>query len=302
MSGPRTVVISGASGFLGSAVTAAVEAEGARVLRLVRRPSTASNEIAWDPDGGQIDAARLEGCAAVVHLAGETIAGARWTAERKQRIRESRIRGTELLARALAGLRAKPQVLVSGSAMGIYGNRGDDELTENDPLGTGFLAEVGAAWEGAADSARAAGIRVVHPRLGIVLHPDGGALEKMLPPFRLGLGGQLGNGRQWMSWISRDDAVRVIRAAIDMASLSGPVNAVSPHPVRNAEFTSILGAALHRPAIASVPAVVLELMFGELAKEALLASQRMIPARLLALGFHFQDPELGPTLVKLLSH
>jgi uncharacterized protein (TIGR01777 family) len=298
----RTVVVSGATGFLGAAVAAALEADGARVLRLVRRPSTASNEIAWDPDGGQIDSARLEGSDAVVHLAGESIAGSRWTAERKQRIRESRVRGTGLLVRTLAGLRAKPKVLVSGSAMGIYGDRGDDELTENDPLGTGFLAEVGAAWEAAADPARAAGIRVVHPRLGLILHPEGGALQKMLPPFRLGLGGQLGNGRQWMSWISRDDGVGVIRAAIETASLSGPVNAVSPHPVRNAEFTSLLGAALHRPAIAAVPAFVLELMFGELAKEGLLASQRMIPARLLSIGFRFQDPELGPALVKLLAH
>jgi len=302
MSGARTVVVSGASGFLGSALVAALEADGARVLRLVRRPSTASNEIAWDPDGGQIDAARLEGADAVVHLAGETIAGARWTAERKQRIRDSRVRGTGLLARTLAGLRTRPQVLVSGSAMGIYGDRGDDELTENDSPGRGFLAEVVVAWEAAADPARAAGIRVVHPRLGMVLHPDGGALEKMLPPFRLGLGGQLGNGRQWMSWISRDDAVGVIRAAIDTGSLAGPVNAGSPQPVRNAEFTSLLGAALHRPTLMAVPAFVLPLMFGELAKEGLLASQRMIPARLQAIGYRFNDPDLAPTLVKLLSH
>lgn len=302
MSDRYSVAVSGSSGFIGSAVVAALESDGVRVLRLVRRQSTASNEVAWDPDGGQIDSARLESIDAVVHLAGESIAGARWTAERKQRIRQSRVRGTRLVAGALAGLAAKPQVLVSGSAVGLYGDRGDDEIQESDGPGTGFLAEVGRDWEAAADPARQAGIRVVHPRFGIVLHPSGGALAKMLPPFRLGLGSQLGNGRQWMSWISREDAISVIRAAIALPALSGPVNAVSPHPVRNAEFTSILAAALHRPAIAAVPAIVLDLMFGELAKAALLASQRAIPSRLLAVGHRFQDPDLGPALVKLLTH
>lgn len=301
MSGP-TVAVTGASGFVGTALVSALEAEGSRVLRLVRRDSTASNEVAWDPEGDRIDSARLEGVDAVVHLAGESIATSRWSAERKRRIRESRARGTTLLARALAGLAVKPRVLVSASGVGFYGDRGDDELTEADAQGTGFLAEVAAAWEAAADPARDAGIRVVHPRLSLVLHPNGGALEKMLPPFRLGLGGQLGHGRQWMSWCSLDDVVGIIRAAMADERMSGPVNAVSPNPVRNAEFTRLLGAALHRPAIAAVPAKVLELMFGELAKEALLVSQRAIPARLLALGYAFRDPELGPTLVKQLSH
>jgi uncharacterized protein (TIGR01777 family) len=301
MSVVQSVAISGASGFLGTALVAAFEAEGIRVLRLVRRPSTARNEIAWDPESGQIDSARLEGVEAVVHLAGESIAAARWTAERKQRIRQSRVRGTTLLAGALAGLAAKPRVLVSVSGIGIYGDRGDDVLDEGYGPGTGFLAEVGRAWEASADAARQAGIRVVHPRFGMVLHPTGGALAKMLPPFRLGLGGQLGNGLQWMSWISRRDAVGVIRAAIALDSLSGPVNAVSPNPVRNAEFTRLLAAAVHRPAIAAVPAFALELMFGELAKEALLTSQRAVPARLQAAAHGFQDPDLGPALVALMS-
>jgi uncharacterized protein (TIGR01777 family) len=257
--------------------------------------------VAWDPAGGQIDAAKLEGIDAVVHLAGESIASGRWNAERKQQIRQSRLKGTSLLAGALARLSARPPVLVSGSAMGIYGDRGDEILVESSSSGTGFLAEVGQAWEAAADSARDAGIRVVHPRFGMVLHPSGGALERMLPPFRLGLGGHLGNGRQWMSWVSRDDAVAIIRTAIDRDALSGPVNATSPNPVRNSDFTRMLGAALHRPAIATVPAFALELMFGELAREALLASQRMVPARLQEIGFEFTDPDLEPLLVSLLG-
>lgn len=301
MTGQRRIAISGASGFIGSAVVNALAAEGHQVLRLVRRPSVGRDEIAWDPESGQVDASRLQGIDAVVHLAGESIAGGRWNAERKQRIRQSRVQGTNLLASALARLSPRPRVLVSGSAMGIYGDRGDEVLVETSAPGTGFLAEVGQAWEAAADPARMAGIRVVHPRIGMVLHPSGGALEKMLPPFRMGLGGQLGNGQQWMSWITRDDTVTVIRAAILDEAMEGPVNATSPNPVRNAEFTRLLGAALHRPAVASVPAFALELMFGEMAKEALLASQRMVPARLMELDFRFQDPELGPALTTLLA-
>jgi len=298
---PITIAVTGASGFIGSAVAAVCAAEGHRVLRLVRRPAETDHEVAWDPDGGQIDADKLEGVDAVVHLAGESIAGGRWNAERKARIRQSRVKGTRLLAGTLARLSAKPRVLVSGSAMGVYGDRGDEVLTETSLPGTGFLAEVGQAWESSADSARCAGIRVVHPRFGMVIHPSGGALEKMLTPFRMGLGGHLGNGQQWMSWISRDDAIAVIRAAISDESLSGPVNATSPNPVRNAEFTRLLGAALHRPAVAAVPSFALELMFGELAREALLASQRMMPARLHELGFSFEHPDLGPLLATLLS-
>ena len=301
MTGAGGVAVSGASGFIGSAVVAALEADGVQVMRLVRRPTTANNEITWDPDSGQIDSARLEGLDAVVHLAGEGIAAGRWNAERKQRIRQSRVKGTTLLARTLASLVAKPRVMVSGSAMGIYGDRGDDILDEHEPPGNGFLADVGQAWESSADPARQAGIRVVHPRFGMVLHPSGGALERMLPPFRMGLVGHLGNGQQWMSRISRDDAIGVIRSAIALDSLNGPVNASSPNPVRNSEFTKLLGAALHRPAVATVPAFALELMFGELAKEALLASQRMVPARLQAVAYGFKDPELAPTFTKLLS-
>jgi uncharacterized protein (TIGR01777 family) len=301
MSGDLRIAVSGAGGFIGSALVSALGHEGHRVLRLVRRPSAGQDEIAWDPEGGQVDSAKLEGVDAVVHLAGESIAGGRWNAERKQRIRQSRVKGTSLLAGALARLSAKPRVLVSGSAMGIYGDRGDEVLVETSTPGTGFLADVGQAWEAAADPARMAGIRVVHPRFGMVLHPSGGGLEKMLPPFRMGLGGHLGNGQQWMSWITRDDAVSVIRAAIVEEGLSGPVNATSPNPVRNAEFTRLLGAALHRPAIAAVPAFALELMFGELAKEALLASQRLLPARLQEIDFTFRDPELGAAFTRLLA-
>ena len=296
-----TIAVTGASGFMGSAVAAVLGAEGHHVLRLVRRPAASDTEVAWDPDGGQIDAAKLEGVDVVVHLAGESIAGGRWNAERKARIRQSRVKGTGLLAGALARLSRRPRVLVSGSAMGVYGDRGDEVLTDTSTPGSGFLAEVGQAWEASADVARQAGIRVVHPRFGMVIHPSGGALERMLPPFRMGLGGHLGNGQQWMSWIARDDAVAIIRAAITDDSMRGPLNATSPNPVRNSEFTRLLGAALHRPAVAAVPSFALELLFGELAREALLASQRMVPARLLELGFSFEHPELGPLLTALLA-
>lgn len=301
MTDQSTIAVTGAGGFIGSALVGSLAGDGHRVLRLVRRPSAAPDEVAWDPAGGQIDAAKLEGIDAVVHLAGESIAGGRWNAERKQRIRQSRVKGTSLLAGALARLSSKPRVLVSGSAMGVYGDRGDEILVESSSPGAGFLAEVGQEWEAAAAPARDAGIRVVHPRFGMVLHPSGGALERMLPPFRLGLGGHLGNGQQWMSWVSRDDAVAIIRAAVDRDAVSGPVNATSPNPVRNSDFTRMLGAALHRPAIAAVPAFALELMFGELAREALLASQRMVPARLQELGFEFRDPDLEPLFVTLLG-
>jgi len=294
------VAVTGASGFLGRALVEGLTARGDSVLRLVRRPP-GPGEVAWDPEGGTLDAAALEGCDAVVHLAGEGIADGRWSAARKARIRDSRVLGTRLLAGALAACRQPPAVLVSGSAMGIYGDRGDELLTEASAPGTGFLAETGALWEAAAEPARQAGIRVVHPRFGMILHPGGGALARMLPPFRLGAGGPLGHGRQWISWLSLDDAVGIILFAIATPALSGACNAASPAPVTNAEFTRALGAAVHRPAVIPVPAVALRLMFGEMADQALLASQRLVPAALTAAGYPFRDRELGPTLQRLLD-
>jgi len=300
-SGPRTIAISGASGLVGTALARALQSGGHRVVRLVRRPPGA-DEVRWDPAGGTIDAAGLEGVDGVVHLAGESIADGRWTSARKRRIRDSRVEGTRLLAGALGRLARKPAVLVSASAIGIYGDRGDEELDEASAPGRGFLADVGRAWEAATADAATAGIRVVLPRLGIVLAPDGGALAKMLPPFRLGLGGPLGPGTQWMSWITLEDTVRVLLAALERPALSGPVNATAPAPVTNAEFTRLLAAAVHRPAIFPVPALALEVLFGEMAREALLASQRVIPRRLTAAGFVFEDPVLGPALRRIVSH
>ncbi|MBS1242186.1 MAG: uncharacterized protein H6R40_1613, partial [Gemmatimonadetes bacterium] len=265
------------------------------------RRTPGPDELGWDPAAGRIDAAGLEGVDAVVHLAGESIAGGRWTTERKRRITASRLDGTRLLAGALAGLDRKPAVLVSASAIGIYGDRGDEVLTEDSTTGSGFLAELGVDWEAAADPARQAGIRVVTPRLGIILAPGGGALERMLPPFRLGAGGPLGSGRQWMSWLTLDDAVGMLHHVMTRDTIEGPVNAVAPAPVTNVEFARILGRTLHRPAVVPVPGLALELAFGELAREALLGSQRVRPAVLETHRYPFRDPTLHPALQRLLG-
>lgn len=294
------IAITGATGFLGRALSRSLAADGHQVVPLVRQAVT-EEAVTWDPESGAIEAEALEGLDAVVHLAGESIASARWNAERKRRIRRSRVKGTSVLATALAGLRQPPAVLVSASAVGIYGDRGDDLLTESSPIGTGFLAEVGAAWEGAADPARQAGIRVVHPRFGIVLDPAGGALKQMLLPFRLGVGGPLGTGRQWVSWLTRRDAVRLIRFALDTETLTGAVNAATPNPATFRDFARALGRALHRPAVLPVPAFALRLRFGELADAVLLASQRVQPAVLSQAGFQFEAPDLEPALRDLLA-
>jgi len=232
----------------------------------------------------------------VVHLAGEGIAEGRWTDAQKERIRDSRTVGTALIAHAVARLARKPKVLVSASAIGIYGERGDALLDEDSAPGTGFLPEVGLLWEAAADPARDAGIRVVHPRFGIVLDPSGGALARMLLPFKLGVGGRLGSGAQWMSWVARADAVAALVFAIDRPSLVGPFNVTAPAPVSNREFTQALAAALHRPALFAVPGFAARLAFGELADAALLCSARVLPKRLLAEGFQFRQPELAAYL------
>lgn len=287
------VVVTGASGLIGSRLVRRLATAGHRVSPLVRR-APAPGEIGWDPDSGRLDPRDLEGVDAVVHLAGENV-GRRWTAGRKTRIRSSRLVGTRLLSEGLARTSKRPAVLVSASAVGIYGDRGDEILDEESPLGNpeeDFLAAVGQEWESAADPARAAGIRVVHPRFGVVLSPEGGALGRMLLPFRLGLGGRLGSGSQWMSWISIDDAIGAVLHLLATDSIRGPVNVTAPEPVRNRDFTRALGRALSRPAPFAVPSFALRLAFGEMADGTLLASTRVMPRRLLASSFRFSHPDL----------
>lgn len=291
------VVISGAGGFLGSALRSSLEKEGVTVLRLVRRAPNGPGEIQWNPESSLIDAEALEGVDAVVHLAGESIAGA-WTPAKKKRIFESRSAGTRLLANTLSRLGTAPKVLISASAVGYYGNAGEATLTEDDPPGDDFLARVCVAWEDATASAVRAGIRVVSPRFGLIMDPDGGALATMLPPFRLGLGAKLGNGRQWMSWISLTDAVGVIRYCLDSADLDGPVNAVAPEPIRNAEMTTLLGKAVHRPAFLTAPSFVLRATTGGMADALLLTSQRVIPDILTGRGFSHVDRTFGDFLTR----
>lgn len=293
------LLISGASGLIGSALVRAVPADW-EVVRLVRTPPGAG-EVRWDPEGGAIDVGAVGAIDAAVHLAGESIAG-RWTEAKKQRIRDSRVKGTRLLARTLAGMSPAPGVLLSASAVGIYGDRGDEVLTEDSPHGTGFLPEVGSAWEEAAQPAAEAGIRVVCMRMGVVLAREGGALARMLPPFRLGLGGSLGGGRQWMSWIALADVTAAMLHLLEAESLSGPVNLTAPNPVTNREFTRTLARVLGRPAFLSVPAFALRLAFGEMADEALLASTRVLPRRLLDSGFTFRHPELEGALRAVLQN
>ncbi len=294
------VLVSGSRGLIGSALVTALEEGGHRVRRLVRSGGTSGDAVRWDPSAGAIDAARLEEVDAVVHLAGESVQG-RWTAAKKARIRDSRMQGTSLLSRTLAGLPARPRVMVSASASGYYGDRGNELLREESASGSNFLAGVCLEWEAAADPAREAGIRVVHPRFGIVLSPEGGALGPMLPIFKLGLGGKIGSGRQYWPWVSIDDVVGAILHALAIDSLSGPVNVVAPDPPTSAQFTKTLGRVLGRPTIFPLPAPAARLVLGQVADELLLASQRLEPARLKESGYSYRHPELGGALRHLLG-
>lgn len=293
------VAVTGSSGLIGTELCRRLEAEGHAVLRLVRRTPRGEGEAHWDPAAGVIDAAALEGLDAVVGLAGENV-GARWTTERRRRIRASRVDATLLLGETLAGLARPPRVFVSASAVGYYGIRGDERLDESSPPGTDFLAQVVRDWEAAADPAASAGIRVVHPRIGVVLAADGGVLARMLPPFRLGLGGRMGSGRQWMSWIALDDLVDVLLRALRDDALAGPVNAVAG-AATNAEFTATLGRVLRRPTVTVVPAFALRAAFGEMAEDTILASQRVEARRLAALGHQFRHPDLEGALRAILA-
>jgi uncharacterized protein (TIGR01777 family) len=292
------VLVTGASGPIGTALLASLETQGTQIVRLVRGRASNAAQVSWDPLAPLLPAA-LSGFDAVIHLAGESIVG-RWTAEKKKAIRESRVQGTRNLAAALAQSEAKPRVLVCASAVGFYGDRGEEVLREESTGGQGFLPEVCRQWEDASRIAAEAGIRTVNIRIGLVLSAQGGALEKMLTPFKLGLGGRIGSGRQWWSWIHVDDIVGGIQHAIRTESLSGAVNLVAPNPVRNAEFTNMLASVLGRPAFFPVPEFALRLAFGKMAaEELLLASARVEPGKLVASGYTFRFRELRAALENL---
>ncbi len=299
---PMTVAVTGASGLIGHALTHFLTTGGHTVVRIGRGaggaspPSAQLRDVQWDPAAGRLDPRALDGVDAVVHLAGANV-GERWTPQHRRAIRDSRVQGTGLIARTIAAMERPPRVLVSASAVGYYGDRGDEVLDEGAGPGRGFLADVCVAWEDAAEPARLAGVRVVHPRLGVVLTPAGGALAKLLLPAQLGVGGPMGSGRQWLSVVGLDDVVGAIHAAIAREALEGPVNVVLPEPIRNADFAHALGHVLHRPALMPAPAFALRLALGrEQADEVLLASQRVVPARLLAAGFEFRRPTVDGTL------
>jgi uncharacterized protein (TIGR01777 family) len=294
------IAISGASGFLGSRLATALRKQQHEVLALVRHPP-GGGEVGWDPELGSIEAEKLRGVDAVINLAGENIA-TRWTPEARRKILDSRVKGTGLLATALARLTPRPTLFLSVSAVGYYGDRGDDLLTERSGPGTGFLADVTQAWEAAAEPARAAGIRVVHPRMGMILDRQGGALAKMLPPFKLGVGGKLGTGKQWMSWVALDDVIAAMHRFLADESLDGPYNIAAPEPVRNREFTRALARELHRPALFTVPRAALHVIYGkEMPDEVLLASAKVIPERLIGAGFAFGYPSIRATFAHLLN-
>ena len=295
------VLVSGSRGFIGAALIRLLASEEHCVVRLVRSaPRPEDGEIGWNPRRGEVDPDELEGLDAVVHLAGENLANHRWTAAQKERIRDSRIKGTQVLCAALARSSRPPKVLVCASAIGYYGDRGKEVLQETSAAGTGFLAQLCQQWEQATLAAEEKGVRVVHARTGMVLGLEGGPLVKMLLPFKLGLGGKLGSGRQYISWIALEDAVRALRHTLGTQTLEGAVNLVSPHPVTNAEFTRTLGRVLKRPTLFSLPATVVRMALGEMAS-LVLASVRVQPSRLLAANFKFRHADLESALRHLLS-
>ncbi len=296
------VLLTGSHGLVGSRLTKSLEAEGHEVRPLVRYATGyGAKEIEWSPERYSIALSRIEGFDVAVHLAGESIAEGRWTDEKKHRIRESRTKGTQLLSEALAGLSSPPHTFLSASAIGFYGDRGDEVLTESSTPGSGFLPEVCVEWERATLDAAQKGVRTVNMRFGIILDKNGGALAKMLPPFRMGVGGKFGSGKQWMSWIVLDDVIEAIKFAISEATLAGPVNYVAPNAVTNAEFTKTLGKVLSRPTLLPLPAFAARLAFGEMADALLLASQRVEPARLNEAGYQFRYSQLEPALREILK-
>ena len=299
------ILVSGSTGLVGSALLPVLRSAGHEVIRLVRSSSAPSgpgdSTVQWNPETGELDGGRLEGIEAVVHLAGENIAARRWSAAQKARIRDSRVQGTALLSDRLANLAQPPATLVAASAIGYYGDRGDELLNEDSSSGNDFLSEVCRQWEAASQPAAEKGIRVVRLRLGIVLSPRGGALAKMLLPFKLGAGGKIGAGQQYMSWIALDDAVGALCHALTDSNLSGPVNAVAPNPATNLEFTKTLGRVLSRPTLFPMPALAARIAFGEMAEALLLAGTRVEPRRLAGSGYSFQYPRLEAALRHLLD-
>ena len=290
------VLVTGSSGLVGSALRPVLSDAGHQVYRLLRRPTEEEGTASWNPIDGSVETGAFDSVDAVVHLAGENIAGGRWTAARKARIRDSRVRDTRLLCKRLAELQAPPRVLVAASAIGFYGDRGDESLDESASPGHGFLPEVCEAWETATAPARDRGVRVVHLRIGIVLSRSGGALATMLVPFKLGVGGVVGRGDQFMSWVALTDVVNIVGHVLTNESLRGPVNAVAPHAVTNREFTKALGKVLRRPTVFPVPAVAARLVFGEMAEALLLAGARVVPAMLDGSGFTFAYPDVEDAL------
>jgi uncharacterized protein len=295
------ILIGGSHGLVGTALIKQLEEGGHDVYRLVRFAPQSEREVEWSPDRFSIAIARLDGFDAVINLAGESIADGRWTDDKKKRIRDSRIKGTELLSKVFADLVKPPATFICASAIGIYGNRGDEVLTEESKSGDDFLAKVCVDWEEATAAATAKGIRVVNTRFGVILDPKGGALAKMLPPFRMGVGGKIGNGKQWMSWITLDDVVKGLEFVLTNDSVKGPVNFVAPNAVTNAEFTKALGHALSRPTIFPIPAFGVRLLFGEMGDALLLGSIRVEPAKLKEAGYNFKDSDLDEALRRLLA-
>jgi uncharacterized protein len=294
--GSRRIAISGARGLIGSEIVRRLEEAGDQTIRLTRRPPTSTlTQAQWSVEEGLVNPSRLEGVHGVIHLAGESIVG-RWTEEKKRRIRDSRVKGTRRLCEDLAALSVKPKVLVCASATGFYGERGDEVLEEASAPGQGFLADVCKEWESATSPAAKAGIRVVNVRTGVVIARDGGALANMLTPFKAGVGGRIGSGRQYWSWISPDDVAGAFLAGLDDTQISGPLNATSPHPVTNAEFTRVLGEVLHRPTVLPLPGFAAKLVLGQMADDLLLASARVLPRVLETHGYEFAYPELRACL------
>ncbi|MHC4441393.1 MAG: TIGR01777 family oxidoreductase [Planctomycetota bacterium] len=296
------IAVTGASGLIGKRLSAYLDHLGCRMIHLVRRtPDPNTNQIPWNPDQGELNPAGLEGIDTVINLAGENIASSRWSTAQKQAILTSRTQSTQLISQTIAGLQLKPKVFISASAVGYYGNRNDQAITEQSPPGTGFLADVCQQWEQATQAARQAGIRVVNLRIGMVLAAEGGALKQMLTPFKLGLGGVIGSGKQYISWIAIDDLVRIIEFLISADDIYGPVNAVTSHPVTNTQFVKTLGKLLNRPTLFPLPATIVRLRFGQMGQTLLLAGAKVLPEKLQSAGFQFQYPQLDQALQHLLG-
>ena len=295
------ILISGSGGLVGQALSEALVKDGHKIVSLVRHKAAGETQVEWHPNQGSIDAEGVNGVDVVVHLAGESIASGRWTDEKKLRIRESRVKGTTLLSETLARLENPPGCFICASAIGYYGDRGDEVLTEESAPGNDFLSEVCVAWEKATGSAQAKGIRTIHARFGIILDKEGGALSKMLTPFRMGLGGRVGEGKQWMSWIALQDVVNGLKLVMNDAAIEGPLNFVAPRPVTNAEFTKTLGDVLSRPTLFPMPAFAARLVLGEMADALLLSSAKVEPKRLKEIGYQFKFDVLQSALDAILK-